>query len=246
MTERPIRLFVGFDQKEALAYHVFCQSVLERASVPVAFYPLNPGMLAKFDGRKDGSNAFTVARYLTPFFCDFNGWALFADGDMVIDCDMAKIWEWVDVNFNRAVAVVKHDYRTKHPRKYIGSSMESKNEDYPRKNWSSLMLWNCGHFANRVLTKEYVSAKEPAFLHRLSWLEDKQIGDLPHDFNYLVEEDAPSAANLYHFTLGVPGIKHYRDVTSSWKWHAALMRTMQLAGENPVDVVKRAEERVGL
>lgn len=237
-----VRLFVGFEPREAAAYHVFCQSVIEKASVPVAFYPLHGGL--KLVGQRDGTNAFTFSRYLIPYLCDFRGWALFCDGDMTCERDILELWNARD-SFNKAVLVVKHDYKTKHRRKYIGSKLENDNVDYERKNWSSVILWNCEHFSNRILMPDFVSEAPASFLHRFQWLQDSQIGVLPHDWNHLVSEDPPGPAAVYHHTLGVPGIKHYADVPASWRWHRALLAALECAGEQPSEMVRRAEERIG-
>jgi hypothetical protein len=239
-----VRLFVGFDQREAAAYHVFCQSVIERASCPVAFYPVASNMLGGFDGQQDGTNAFIFSRYLVPLMCNFSGWAIFADGDMVVDCDIAELWAHRQFN-NIAVSVVKHDYKTRNPRKYIGTPIENDNVDYPRKNWSSVMLWNCGHFANRCLTPGYVRDSGGEHMHRFKWLRDSQIGALPSDWNHLVGEDPPGPAKLDHYTLGVSGIRHYADDSGSWRWHSALIKSLECAGEDPVHMVRRAQERIG-
>src|SRR5690242_7058251 len=101
-----IPLYVGFDQREAAAYHVFCQSVMERASVPVAFHPLHKGMLSGFDGQKDGTNAFIYSRFLVPYLQNFTGWALFMDGDMVMLDDIANLWKEREAHqFNKALCV---------------------------------------------------------------------------------------------------------------------------------------------
>ena len=240
------RLFVGFDQREATAYHVFCQSVIERASIPVEFHPIASNMLGGFNGQKDGTNAFVYSRFLVPYLCNYIGWAIFVDGDMVMDCDIAQLWERrADFLYDTAAVVVKHDYRTKHKRKYIGTRMENTNLDYERKNWSSMILWNCGHFANRLLTPGFVAEASGEQLHRFQWLKDSQIGELLPEWNYLVGEYPPGPAKLYHYTLGVPGIKHYADVTASWKWHGALVKSLECASEDTTTMVKRAQERVG-
>jgi lipopolysaccharide biosynthesis glycosyltransferase len=240
-----VRIFIGFDPREAVAYHVCCQSIIETSTVPVSFHPLHRTLLKGFDGQRDGTNAFTFSRYLIPYLCDFNGWALFLDGDMTVNADIARLWEFQKVHYNKAVAVVKHDYLTKNPRKYIGSALENANVDYPRKNWSSVVLWNCAHYSNRTLMPEYVRDAPPSFLHRFQWLSDKDIGDLPVDWNHLVGEYPPASPSLHHFTLGLPGIKHYSNDSGSWKWHAALLRALQCAGEVPSEMVWRAQERVG-
>lgn len=240
-----LRIFLGYDPREAAAYHVCCQSIIETASIPVAFHPLHSGLLQGFNGQRDGSNAFTFSRYLIPYLCDFTGWAIFLDGDMTVNTDIDHLWEWRKHFYDKASAVVKHDYQTGHAKKYLGSKLESTNVDYPRKNWSSVVLWNCAHFANRVLMPNYVAEAPPAFLHRFHWLQDKDIGALPTGWNHLVGEYPPASPALDHFTLGVPGIKHYVDDHGSWKWHSALLRSLRCAGEKGSDMVKRAEDRIG-
>lgn len=214
-----IRLFVGYDEREAAAYHVFCQSVIEHASQPVEFIPLAKGMLGGFDGQRDGTNAFIYSRFLVPALCDFSGWALFADGDMRACADLAELWDMR--NWKTAVHVVKHDYQTKHPIKYLGQ----KNEDYPRKNWSSLILWNCGHPANRLLTLDRVSRETGKYLHRFSWLPDDLIGTLPPEWNHLVLEYPEREAKLLHHTIGCPGFSEYAH--SDPEWHQTRARMLR-------------------
>jgi hypothetical protein len=228
-----VPLYVGFDPREAACYHVFCQSVIERASIPVAFHPLHKAMLGGFDGQKDGTNAFIYSRFLVPYLQNFSGWALFCDGDMVMCDDIAKLWGLREqFVFDKAVCVVKHDYRTKHPRKYVGTPMEANNASYPRKNWSSVMLWNCGHAANRILTPEFVSESPGSFLHRFAWLNDAQIGELPPEWNALSGEQDISLASLVHYTLGAPGFSAYRDCDGADHWHRAKKRAMHMIGED--------------
>lgn len=227
-----IPVYVGYDPREAAAYHVFCQSVIERASQPVTFIPLHKPMLNGFDGQKDGTNAFIYSRFLVPYLQNYLGWAIFCDGDMVVTDDIAKLWALKEEQyFNIAARVVKHDYRTKHARKYIGTPMESDNLDYPQKNWSSVILWNCGHHANRILTPEFVSESPGSILHRFAWLRPEQVGELPPKWNRLVGEQDVSDAALLHYTLGVPGFKHYADCDSAEHWHEARRNTAHLIGE---------------
>jgi hypothetical protein len=118
------------------------------------------------------------------------------------------------------VMVVKHDYHTRHRRKLIGTPMECDNSDYPRKNWSSLILWNCGHPMNRILSTEFVSESPGSVLHRFQWLPDDLIGEIPSEWNHLVGESpmTPDAA-LVHFTAGAPCFTHHRkcDYSSEWR-----------------------------
>jgi len=235
-----IRAFVGYDPREAAAYHVFCQSVIERASVPVQFVPLHRPMLAGFDGQRDGTNAFIFSRFLVPQLMGFdNEWAAFFDGDMVMRTDIAELWKLRDPT--RALMVVKHDYKTKHPRKYLGSPIENDNVDYPRKNWSSVMLFNCGHYSNRILTRQFVNEAPGHFLHRFDWLRDAQIGELPQSWNALEGEQDTTAADLVHYTLGVPGFSHYRETGGDW--NSTLINALHVVGEKPTQMVERAWQR---
>lgn len=210
-----IRLAVGFDQREAVAYHTFCQSVIAHASLPLAITPLALNTLKGYsEQHRDGSNAFVYSRFLTPSLFDHAGWAIFADGDMICLADIAQLWALRDER--KAVHVVKHDYKTKARDKYLGN----KNEDYPRKNWSSVILWNCGHPQNRVLTPDFVSRQSGAFLHRFSWLADDLIGELDPKWNWLTTEyDDRDDAALLHYTLGTPCFADYRNAPMSELWH---------------------------
>ena len=229
----PIPIFCGFDPREAAGYAVFCQSVIERSSVPVSFIPLHGPLLAGFDGQRDGTNAFIYSRFLVPALMGYAGWAIFVDAsDMVVLDDIANLWALREENtFNKAVCVVKHDYQTRHARKYIGTPMESDNLDYPGKNRSSVILWNCGHYANRRLTPELVTESPGSFLHRFQWLEDQQIGELPPQWNALAIEQDISAASLVHFTLGSPGFDYYKHCDGARHWHKAKANAMHMIGE---------------
>ncbi len=230
---QPIPIYCGYDAREAAGYHVFTQSVIERASVPVAFIPLHGPLLDGFDGQKDGTNKFIYSRFLVPYLQNYNGWAIFLDAcDMVCLDDIAKLWALREHNaFNKALAVVKHNYRTKHPRKYIGTPMESDNADYPGKNRSSVILWNCGHYANRRLTPELVRESPGSFLHRFQWVNEDQIGELPAEWNRLAMEQDISDASLVHYTLGVPAFTHYRNCDGAGHWHRAKKNAFHVIGE---------------
>jgi hypothetical protein len=208
-----IQLFTGYDPREAIGWHVFAQSVIDRRELV--------SITALQGDQRDGTNAFTYERFLVPYYMGFQGWAIFADGcDMLLRSDLSELWARRDPY--RAVQVVKHDYKTKHPRKYVGTEMEAHNGDYPRKNWSSLILWNCGHFHNRCLTPDYVKNNVGSFLHRFEWLEDDRIGELPTDWNWLADEyGANDAARINHWTAGIPGFETYKAAPMAEEWHAA-------------------------
>jgi lipopolysaccharide biosynthesis glycosyltransferase len=218
-----IILFVGFDQNEAIAYHIFTQSVLENSTLPVNFVPLSLKALNKYQEKHhDGSNQFIYSRFLVPYLNNYSGWAIFADGDMICNANIAELWNLRDEK--KALQVVKHNYKTKQTLKYLGN----KNEDYPRKNWSSLILWNCGHPANKMLTPEFIQEQSGAFLHRFLWLDDDQIGELPVEWNWLAIEypDNPRA-KIIHYTLGTPCFKDYSQSSMADLWHAVYKRANQ-------------------
>ncbi len=215
-----INLVVGFDQREAVAYHVFCQTIIDRATMPVQFLPLAENTLNKYkEVHADGSNKFIYSRFLAPYLMNFSGWAIFADGDMVCQADIAELWALRDES--RAVQVVQHDYKTKAVKKYLGN----KNEDYPRKNWSSLILWNCSHPKNAVLTPEFIQDQPGSYLHRFSWLEDGLIGGLDVEWNWLaIEYSENPNAKLIHYTLGTPCFKDYANESMSDVWRKSYLR----------------------
>jgi lipopolysaccharide biosynthesis glycosyltransferase len=212
-----LKIFVGMDLKvEPVAYAVFCQSVIEHSSIPVSFTPMALNTLSEYtETHTDGSNAFIYSRFLVPYLCDFKGMALWVDGDMIVRSDIAELlWEFQQ---DEAVKVVKHHYQTKHPIKYLGA----KNEDYPKKNWSSVMLWNCGHHLNKQLTPKFVMEKDGKYLHRFEWLKypEEQVGKLDETWNWLVSEQGYNPdAKLVHYTIGSPCFKDYQDCDYSDEW----------------------------
>lgn len=233
-----INLYVGYDPREAAVFTVFNQSVIQHTSVPVAICPLHQKAL-NFDGQQDGTNAFIYSRYLIPVLQNYHGWAIFCDGDMILRDDLNKLWKLRDNH--KAVHVVKHEYKTRHPRKYLGSPIENDNIDYSRKNWSSVILWNCGHPSNKILTRDLVAEAGGAFLHKFQWLQDDEIGELPPDWNHLVREyDENPEAKLAHFTLGAPGFQSYMRDEFAWEWNAHLLDAIKMEGERPEEMIRRA------
>ena len=221
--DEKITIVVGFDQREAIAYHTFTQSIIEKSSLPVFFIPLALNTLNGFkENHKDRSNDFIYSRFLTPYLNNFEGWAIFADGDMICQSDIRELWDLRDES--KALLVVKHDYLTKANRKYLGNI----NENYPRKNWSSLILWNCAHPKHSILTPNFISNQSGQFLHRFSWLDDSDIGDLPKEWNWLaLEYPINNSAKIIHYTLGTPCFKDYRDTDMSDIWLETHKRVLQ-------------------
>lgn len=233
-----IRVFVGFDQREAATFHVLNQSILDTTTVPVSITPLHGPMLDGFDGQQDGTNAFIYSRFLVPELMKWEGWALYLDSDMLVQTDLERLWARRDES--KAVMVCQHDYEVRHKRKFIGTPIEADNAVYPRKNWSSLILWNCGHPSNRILQRQFVAEAGGRYLHRFSWLRDEQIGSLPLSWNHLADEVPYESADLIHFTLGAPGFEYYQYCNHADKWHQTLLRANEMAGENPIQMVARA------
>lgn len=221
-----IPLYVGFDEREEAGTHAFVSSVLQHATSPVSFTPLHLQQFRSFysKGVRDGSNAFIYTRFLIPFLQDFRGWAVFADGaDMLCRADISELWALRDPY--KAVQVVQHDYKTRHPRKYVGTRMESANEDYPRKNWSSLMLINCQHFDWREMKPETVETLTGRDLHTFSFIRPDCLGALPAEWNWLADEYGKNPdAKLLHWTAGTPAFPHYKDAPHAEDFRAQVAR----------------------
>ncbi len=210
-----INIFIGYDPREAVAYHVCSNSLIRHSSKPLSISPLALKNLQNYSEKHtDGSNQFIYSRFLVPSLMNYQGWAIFMDGDMLVRADIEELWAMRDES--KAVLCVHHDYKTKTQDKYLGS----KNQDYPRKNWSSVVLWNCGHEANRKVTPEFVEASTGAQLHRFTWLDDSLIGEIPKVWNWLPDEfGANPDAKLLHWTLGTPCFHEYADVPMASEWH---------------------------
>lgn len=202
-----LRLFAGYDDREAVGFHVFLSSVIRQCSVPIFIMPIQD------KDQTDGSNAFTYARYKVAEMCGFEGWAIFADAcDMLCLGDIAELWALRDEQF--AVQVVKHSYKTRNPIKYLGTTMQCPNVDYPRKNQSSLMLINCA-------APEWKLCETGIKAHLFTGFKDERIGSLPAEWNVLVDEGQDhEGAKLLHWTAGLPGFSLYSSAPRAADWHA--------------------------
>jgi lipopolysaccharide biosynthesis glycosyltransferase len=211
----PIPIFVGYDPREAIAFHTCVNSIVRHASQPVAIVPLALTLLQDYtETHGDNSNHFVYTRFLVPHLMNYSGWAIFIDGDMIVRDDIAQLWELRDPS--KDVMVVKHDYKTRMTKKYLGH----KNQDYPRKNWSSVILWNCSNPVNGQLTPEFVQTSTGAYLHRFAWIDNERIGALPIEWNWLPDEFGPNPdAKLLHYTLGTPSFHEFADTPQSEEWH---------------------------
>lgn len=210
-----IPIFIGYDPREAIVFHVCSNSIIRHSTTPVQIIPLALNLFQDYkETHTDGSNAFIYSRFLVPYLSNWSGHAIYIDGDMIVKTDITELWNLR--NAQADVQVVKHDYKTRMPIKYLGA----KNEDYPRKNWSSVILWNCQNFPNRKLTPDYVMNSSGSHLHRFEWLEDDRIGSLPIEWNWLPDEFGPNTdAKLLHYTLGAPSFNEFKNTDMADDWH---------------------------
>lgn len=222
MTGPPLRIFVGWDEREDIAYRVCKHSLERRAGRPVAVEPLVQDALRRrglYRRPPDplASTDFTYTRFLVPELVGFDGWALYCDCDFLWLADVAALFALADPRF--AVMCVHHDHRPPETTKMDGRTQTR----YPRKNWSSLVLYNCGHPANRALTSAAVSDRPAAYLHRFQWLDDDQIGAVPETWNWLegwCEPPADGPPNVIHYTRGGPWFASWADVAFAALWSA--------------------------
>ena len=243
MKERSI--WIGFDPREASAFAV-CRHSLQRhltQHIPVKGLVLDTlqrrGLYTRpmeyrssvaekpvmWDVISDApmSTQHANARFLVPHLAK-RGWALFCDGDMLFRSNVARLFDLLDDR--KAVYCVKHDYTPKHDRKMDGQ----RQTVYSHKNWSSFIIFNCDHEANKDLTPEMVNTLPGRDLHRLCWLDriggdGSLIGGLDPAWNFLVgHSDESIEPKCVHFTEGVPDMRGYEDVIYADEWREELAR----------------------
>lgn len=220
MASRPFPVYVGFDPREAIAYDVCRHSILTRASAPVEVLPLVQSELRERKlywrtGDPLASTEFTYTRFLVPALTGYAGWALYCDCDFLWLDDIRKLIALADERY--AAMCVHHDHRPTEAMKMDGRVQTL----YPRKNWSSLILYNCGHPANAALTPEVVNRETGSFLHRFSWLKDEEIGAIPETWNWLEgwsSKPATGHPSVVHYTRGGPWFEKWQDVDYGDLW----------------------------
>ena len=208
------KVFVGYDPREDIAYQV-CKHSIARRNKEVLVRPLVQKELREagwYTRPIDplSSTEFTFTRFLIPELCDYKGWALFMDCDMILLTDIQELFDQADEKY--AVMCVHHDYTPREGFKMDGQ----KQSIYPRKNWSSVMLFNCGHPSNKQINSSVVNNTEITgkYLHRFSWLQDSEIGQLSHEWNWLTDwykEPEDGKPKLLHYTEGGPWFENYMD-----------------------------------
>ena len=213
----PIRIFIGFDARETVAYNVLSHSIASRSSLPTSITPISLSQLTGVFKRERHvlqSTDFSFSRFLAPYLCAYQGWSIFMDCDMLMLDDIARLWSLRDDRY--AVLVVKHDHQPRESIKFLGAPQTA----YGKKNWSSVMMFNnarCG-----ALTPDYVNTASGLELHQFKWLEgDHQIGELPSRWNHLVGYQAPNEnVSLVHYTLGGPYFAGYEHCEYAAAWFA--------------------------
>jgi hypothetical protein len=211
-----LKVFIGSDPREQQALAVCEGSLRKHSSIELDVMPLrlseleSAGIYNRPHEVRDGrlwdvisdlpmSTEFAISRFLTPHLSGYADWALYCDCDFLFRADVAELLAYARDSF--AVMVVKHCYISS-PEK-----MDAQfNIAYERKNWSSLMLFNCGHEANMVLTPSMINAVHRRVLDRLAWVSSEDIGGLPFEWNWL--ELQPRAV---HFTHGTPDMPNYEN-----------------------------------
>jgi hypothetical protein len=219
------RVFIGVDDCEMLAYHVLCDSIQRHASEPIAITPIRLSNLRahyfrEHDSRQ--SNEFSFSRFLVPFLCNFEGYALFMDCDMLLRTDICKLFKLISKEPQRfSVMCAQHDYTPKNTTKYLGNVQHS----YPRKNWSSLMLFNNEDCRN--LTPKAIATESAAWLHRMHWAE--RVAALPLEWNWLVGEYGYNPdAKILHWTIGGPWFRQFEDCDYSAEWYDAMLLALNV------------------
>lgn len=216
MSPKGFSIWIGYDSREPIASHVCAHSIIRRASQPVKIGFINQGNLRDIFARDDpaGSTEFSLSRFLTPYLAD-NGVSMFCDGDFLFLADVWELYELMASDIYADVACVQHDYIPRTARKFLGQEQAS----YPKKNWSSLMLFNGHRSAVRSLTPASVQSHSPSYLHQMEWA--RSISPLPRAWNFLVTEQDPlpiDQIKALHFTLGIPAFKEYRDCDYAEYW----------------------------
>ena len=221
MSNSTLKVFIGFDEKEAVVFHTCVQSIIEQCKVPISIHPLNLQMFQNYkETHNDGSNNFIYSRFLVPYLNNFKGKALFLDGDMIVNEDLSLLFDEFDEKY--AVQVVKHDYKTKFPIKYLGH----KNDDYPKKNWSSVILFNCSHPKNKILTPQLIETAKGSYLHRFSWLKEEEVGEISKEWNYLVlEYPETKNAKIFHYTVGAPCFNEFDYGIEAKIWNNTYLKS---------------------
>lgn len=221
-------IFIGYDPIEDAAAKMLCNSIRKRTQIDAPIIPIIRDELLAYNlcNRPidpNGSTQFSITRFMVPHLMNYNGVGIFFDCDMLITRDIKEMFDLFDPAF--AVQCTQHDYTPKSSNKMGGMPQTV----YPRKNWSAVVMYNCDHPSTQKLTKEVVERETPKFLHRFEWLKDEEIGELPLEMNFLVEEqEIPYEDYLpfnIHHTLGAPCFFENLNVDYADYWKTEFKNT---------------------
>ncbi len=215
-----IRFFIGYDSKEDIAYRVCKYSLLKRATLDVKVISLKLDELISqklYTRTVDplASTQFTYTRFLVPKLMNYKGWAIFCDCDFIFLSDVSNLLR--DLDETKAIYCVKHDYTPKERHKMDGQ----KQTIYPRKNWSSFIVFNCSHPSTKKLSLETVNSESGAYLHQFKWCRDDEIGSLDERWNWLEGWTSNHNNNdpyAVHYTRGGPWFPEWQDVEFADEW----------------------------
>ena len=217
---KKLNVYIGYDSKEDIAYRVCKHSLIKHSSKEVKVYSLKLQELVALNLYSRSidplaSTEFTYSRFLVPALANYNGWAIFCDCDFIFFQDISKILQGLDTS--KAIYCVQHDYTPKEKHKMDGQ----KQTIYPRKNWSSFILFNCEHPSNKRLTVEAVNSKTGSYLHQFKWLKDNEIGSLDERWNWLegwTSQNNTKEPYAVHYTRGGPWFDEWQDVEFAKEW----------------------------
>lgn len=238
---KPLSVWVGFDPREAAAFAVARESIRQFTRLPLKIHGIvlsdlrKKGLYTRKMETRPGPDGhdvlwdviseapcateFAISRFLTPHLAG-NGMALFMDCDMLVRKDLMNLFRQSEYH-DYAVMCVKHAHNPSSSVKMDGQVQTA----YSRKNWSSVVLFNCDHPSNKKLTIEMINTIPGRDLHRFCWLEDHEIGELDQAWNFLVGHTSPEIQpNIVHFTDGIPTMRGYENTPYADEWRAMLER----------------------
>lgn len=226
-----MKIFIGWDSREPVAYEV-CKFSIERhnKNKNVSLHPLKQQSLRELglytrSEDKLASTEFSLTRFLVPYLSNYQGFSIFVDCDFLWTEDVQILFDSADKT--KAVNVVKHDYAPSEKEKMDGKIQHI----YPRKNWSSMMVFNNQHPSNKHLTPDLINKESPQYLHRFSWLNNDEIGNVSHEWNYLVGwYDDMNKPKAIHYTEGGPWFENYKGCSfaNDWLYEYYLMKQSEL------------------
>lgn len=211
-----IKIFIGYDKREVVAYHVLSQSIIKYAKCPISITPLKLDHFSKFykrKKRKKDSTEFSISRFLTPYLSNFSGYSIYMDCDMLLRDNIAKVFKYIMKNKNKTLWCVKHNHQVENRKKFLNE----KQLKYSKKNWSSFMIFN--NQKCKILTPKFIEKSHGLYLHQFKWTKDESIGSIGIEWNTLsgYNKIDQKTKNI-HFTEGGPYFTKYKKAKGSAEW----------------------------